>query len=385
MTKYTSNSRNKLSNNHLVFSVLALVVVLFFTFVLVKVIDHRTFFQDQAEETTPVHRLPNYPGIYLMKKGTVSSFFRTYYYWIFQDSKYPCGKQGNFQFVVLQKGNALDKRHLLVRFIGGFAGFYYAGSSGQLNYFPDASFQDLLYADNYTKTIAVRGVDRKIVDTNGWRIMSPSYCSHDLYLGTGQYNATDGFNRWGYLASQDAINYTQKIFSTDKMVMYGTSAGASGAFYQGLNFSNVSGIIMDSFAVDLQPLISACQQGLQPYYAKWPCSCAGETCVKTLAQRIGFNFNKVPYMLINDNKVQVPIYLIYDQNDYLYNSQAALEFNNLTGAINKNNPGGKSVVKAVCINNPALPNQTCNMHSPTLENNSASQDVYRWILSLIPK
>jgi hypothetical protein len=319
-------------------------------------------------------------NIFLVKTGVLSRGLTNFNYWIFENPKYPCGKQGNHQFTVVQKGAQLDSRNLLVRFVGGFAGFYYP-ENGKLNYFPDASFENLLSADTFTKSMAIQGLDRKIIETKGWRIMSPSYCSHDLYLGTGQENKDDGFARWGSLAASEAIDFTKQQFPTNKMVTYGTSAGSSGAFYQGIKHK-AAGIIMDSFAVDLQPFITACQNGIQPYYSKWPCTCNGENCVKTLASRIGMTKNDAPYLLINNGQVKTPIYVVYDKNDYLYNSYAELEFANIRKAITSVNPGGKSVISEVCVDNPQLPGQHCNMHSPTLEDNQPTQDIYNWVLSL---
>ncbi len=337
---------------------------------------------NKTTQTTPSQTVTS-GTIKLIKSGTISQFLRTYSYWIYENTKYPCGKQGNHTFIVIQKGATDDVRHLLVRHTGGFAGFYYPNSSGQLSYFPDSSFEGLLYEDTFTSSIAARGLDRLIINTAGWRIMSPSYCSHDFYLGKGQYNSTDGFTRWGYLADTEAIDFTQNQFPTDKIVTYGTSAGSSGAFYQGIVRSNVVGIVMDSFAVDLESLIQACDQGVQPYYSKWPCTCNGQTCVSSIAKRIGFAQNDQPYMKISNKEVHTPMYLVYNTNDYLYNGHVDLQFSNLQTAINKYNPGGKSKVVPVCVNDPALPAQTCNMHSPTLENNQASQGAYNWILALV--
>ena len=364
----------------LLFQFLTLLLLILATLLVLRF--SKNIFINTNRSQTQLSQFNTSNTIKLIKSGTISQLFRTYYYWIFENTKYPCGKEGNHQFVIFQKDSSNDKRNLLVRYVGGFAGFFYPDSTSKLTYFPDSSFENLLRADTYTGSISVRGLDRLIVDTKGWRIMSPSYCSHDLYLGKGQYNQTDGFARWGYNAVEDAINFTQVKFSTNRIIMYGTSAGSSGAFYHGINRKNVAGIVMDSFVVDLESLIKACEEGIQPYNPKWSCTCNNQICVRVLGERVGFTKNDQPYFKINNKEVNVPLFVIFDKNDYLYNGHVNIEFSNTVQAIHTYNPGGKSVVQEVCVNDPKRSDQTCNMHSPTLENNQAAREVYKWILSL---
>ncbi|MCL4398086.1 hypothetical protein M1403_03640 [Patescibacteria group bacterium] len=310
-----------------------------------------------------------------------SGTIRGYSYWVFNQGDFPCGKQGDHQFMVIQKGAARNNRNLLVRFTGGFAGFFYPNGQGNKNYFPDSGLESLLSADSYFKEPSLAGLDRLVVDTSGWRLVAPSYCSHDFYLGTGQYNSEDGFARWGKSADEQALTFVEKNFPTDKIVTYGTSAGAMGAYIEGISHNNVVGIVMDSFAGDLSSVATACEKGIQPYLSSWPCTCNGQTCVRTLASRIGFNLGDEPYRAVSAGQIKVPLYLIWDQNDYIYNSHTDLQFNPLAQAIKKANPGGKSEAVEICVDNPQT-GQKCGMHSPTLADNPATRQVYDWVLSV---
>ena len=329
-----------------------------------------------SHRTAPPSPVPSEDRITQVDSGTV----RGYSYWVFNQADFPCGKQGDHQFMVLQKGTVRDNRNLLVRFTGGFAGFFYPYGQGSKNYFPDQSFVSLLSADSYFKEPSLSGLDRQVADTSGWRIMAPSYCSHDFYLGTGQYNSEDGFARWGKSADEQALNFVQKNFPTNKIVTYGTSAGAMGAYIEGISRDKVAGIIMDSFAGDLSSVAKACESGIQPYLSSWPCTCAGQTCVRTLSSRIGFTLGDEPYRAITAGQVKTPIYLIWDSNDYIYNGHADLQFSSLAQALRKANPGGKSEAVEVCVNNPQT-GQKCGRHSPTLANNPATRQVYDWVLA----
>ncbi len=325
----------------------------------------------------------NYPNIKLIGEGTIEG----YNYWLYENEKYPCGKSGNYEFLVIQKGAKIDKRHLFVRFHGGAAGFYYNDGS---SYWPEPKFaKQMLYADrerlNLLSAVLGDGLTKLIRENRQWRILAPSYCSHDFYIGKGQSNSVDGFSRWGYFASKDALDFTSSEFSTDKIVTTGTSAGASGAFYHGYQRKNVVGIMMDSFAGGFAAMNDACKSNIHPYYQGWPCVCNEKTCVEVLAERIGFNpGTDEPLLLINQGSVNTPIYLIWNKNDAVFNYENAhLQFDNLQMTIERKNPGGKSVAKEVCVDNPATPKRKCTIHSPTMYDLPETQEVYDWVISLV--
>jgi len=309
-----------------------------------------------------------------------------YNYWLFENTKYPCGKSGNHQFLVLQKGASNDQRHLNVRFKGGAAGFFL---NDGVTYFPSQGLTSILYVDKEVTEMFATALDdglAKLVRARSdWRIMVPSYCSHDFYIGTGQFNQIDNFARWGYPAAKAAIDFTQSKFPTDVIVTSGTSAGASGAFFHGYNRPNVVGIVMDSNADDLLSMRNNCAKGIWPYTKEWACQCDGKICADTLAERIGFKIGtNEPYLMVKKGLVNKPVYLIWNQYDQTWNGQNAhLQFDNLMQALKTYNPGGKSVGKMVCVTNPAT-NKPCFVHSPTKYDTPETTAVFNWMLSLVP-
>lgn len=325
-------------------------------------------------------------NIKLIKEGTKDG----YYYWLYENTKYPCGKSGNHEFLVFQKGGSKDKRNLLVRFHGGAAGFFKSDGS----YVPKEGFKAFLYAKKERgvmfNTALGDGLTKLFREQDDWRVLVPSYCSHDFYIGKGQYSEFDGFSRWGYFAAQEAINFVQEKFLTDKIITYGTSAGASGAFYHGYQRNNVMGIVMDSNSMDLSSMKTNCERGISTCCGKDVdiCECfdLGKSCVEMMAERVGFELGKdEPHLMIERDEINKPIYFIWNTNDRYYKGENAKYYmENLDKNIKLFNPGGKSVAKQVCVTCPNCKNP-CTVHSPTKQNIDETYEVYHWINSLIEK
>ena len=159
-----------------------------------------------------------------------------YYYRVYENANYPCGSQGHHQFMVIDSQVGTDTRkHLFVKFLGGAVGFWYDNGAGGQAYYPNERATGLL-TESYSYNMFFRaalsqefanGVTKRFRDNDGFRTLVPSYCSHDLYHGSGEYSAVDGFSRWGYSAAMAAVDYVQAHFSTDKVITYGGSAGAA--------------------------------------------------------------------------------------------------------------------------------------------------------------
>jgi hypothetical protein len=327
----------------------------------------------------------------LIEEGDTEGF----HYWLYENPRYPCGGgDGNHEFLVLQKGTAKDERNLLVNHPGGAVGFYYNDESGQRVYYPHQNAVGLLLA-RYNRNMMFRvalkdGLAKRFRERDDFRLMVPSYCSHDLYYGTGEYSAVDGFSRWGHLAANEAVDFVEQSFLTNKIITSGGSAGASGSFNTGIAQEKVVGIIMDSFAGDLSGIRDACLDGQYVFGSLHPCFCpagSGILCMEVLASRIGFSLGAdEPYVLVNRGLVETPIFLIWNQSD---GSQYAYRhYQNLHDALETVNPGGNSVAKMVCIDDPDVPgDNTCNLHVPTTyeyENTIPLIDeVYEWALSLL--
>ena len=348
-----------------------------------------------------------------------------YYYRVYENSRYPCGAQGNHQFMVLDNGTDTNsQKHLFAKFLGGGMGFWYYDINGDRVYYPHQNAVGLLNQTlNYNwmfRTSAsqefANGVTKRFRENDNFRILVLSYCSHDLYHGTGQCNEVDGFCRYGYLAPMEAVDYVQQHFNTGKVITYGGSAGASGAFYIGKDQDSVAGIIMDSLSVDLSAIRDACLDGNNVFgtnHSNYPCCCPEPdphdspwcanpyrtTCIEVFAPRIGFAFGwDEPYRFVERGEVNIPIYLVWNNNDASYH--AGLLYWNLHNTIKSVNPAGNSVACRVClpnsnpstlniclndsINNPA---GSCNLHVPSAYDYEYTtwlvDSIYNWALSLI--
>lgn len=319
-----------------------------------------------------------------------------YYYWIFENTKYPCGAQGYHQFMVLDHAaNFTTPKNLFVKFPGGAVGFWYLDEFGQRVYYPNQSATGLLTA-NYFQNMFFRtalseeyagGVTKRFRDNPNYRLLVPSYCSHDFYLGQGEADPIDGFSRWGYLAAMSAVDYVQQHFATGQLITYGGSAGAAGAFYIGKDQDNVAGIIMDSQAVDLSAISDACYDGINVFGNSYPCFCpeGSLSCMEVLEPRIGFTMGvDEPYKIIRTN-FDTPIYYVWNERDA--SIYAHLQFDNLHHALVEYNPGGKSIANKVCITDPRTPpGPICNLHVPSAFDftvtDSLVRTIYTWALSL---
>jgi len=360
-----------------------------------------------------------------------------YYYRIYETS-YPCGTQGNHQFMVIDSSMDQNaKKNLMIDFPGGSVGFYYEDEEDaaipndrEQEYYPGINSSNMLRQTvNYNAFFRMglsneyaNGVTKKIRDDGNFRLIIPSYCSHDLYYGTGQYSEEDSFYRWGYSAVMDSANYVVQNYNTNKIITYGGSAGASGAFVigHGLEQNNysIAGIVMDSMSTDLEAISQSCLNGINVFSnqsgsATSPCCCPEleadglpsyqvengwcaapytTPCMNILAEKIGFNMGTdEPYRLVDQGQVNVPIFYIWNTNDA--GNNAHYLYSNLHTAIRQQNPGGNSIPCRVCLPNtdPNIstcieddeyqPLGTCNVHVPSGSDNFPEliDQVYSWI------
>ncbi len=351
-----------------------------------------------------------------------------YYYRIYENSRYPCGNQGNHQFAVFDKSSETNtQKHLFAKFLGGGVGFWYNDENNNRVYYPHSNAVGLLnqslnynwfFRSGMSQEFA-NGVTKRFRDNNGFRMVVLSYCSHDFYHGRGECNDVDGFCRFGYSAAMEAIDFVQQNFNTNKVITYGGSAGAAN-FFVAKDQDNVAGIIMDSMAADLGAISNACLDGVNVFglnQANYPCCCPEPeadgavpyeppwcpdpyrtTCMEILAQRIGFNFGvDEPYNIIQRGGVSQPIYLVWNNNDA--SRDAGLHYWNLHNTLKSVNPGGNSKACRVCLpnSNPSLnvclddsigqPQGACNLHVPTAYDydytNWLVSDVYNWALNRV--
>ncbi len=322
-----------------------------------------------------------------------------YYYRLYENAEYPCGMSGNHQFMVLDNStDTSSRKHLFAKFLGGAVGFWYLDGDDNRVYYPQEAAVGLLQASlnrNWMFRTSVsqehaNGVTKRFRENNDFRILVPSYCSHDLYYGRGEGEDpgnVDGFERWGYLAGMEAVDYVEQNFNTGKIITYGGSAGAAGSFNIGKDQPTVAGIIMDSQAADLSAISDACYDGKNVFGNAYPCFCpdGGSTCMEVLAPRIGFTLGAdEPYRFVPGG-LDKPIYYVWNERDA--SIHAHLQFENLHAAIEEHNPGGKSIAKMVCIDDPNTPpGPICNLHVPSAfdypDTQSLVEEIYAWALAL---
>jgi hypothetical protein len=359
---------------------------------------------------------PSSGGISLVEEGWTDGLevsgitvLPGYYYRLYENDRYSCGAEGHHQFLVLDHGpDATVERHLFAKFLGGAAGFWYLDAEGQRLYYPQPNAVGLLnealnrnwmFRTSVSQEFA-NGVTRRFRENQDFRILVPSYCSHDFYHGSGQCDEIDGFCRYGYPAANEALDYVEQNFTTGQVIVYGGSAGAAG-FYVGQGRPEVAGIIMDSQALDLSAIAESCRAGHDAFGGAFPCFCpaGGPACMEVLAGRIGFQLSvDEPYRMVERGEVTTPLFLVWNYHDASRN--AHYQYDNLHQAIKKHNPGGSSVACRVCLPHadPAIPDNcieddtyepvgTCNLHVPTAyDNDDTAQlvdDVYRWALARV--
>jgi hypothetical protein len=357
-------------------------------------------------ETSPTSLTSPSPGeISLVEEGWTDSLqiegltlLPGYYYRIYENTRYPCGAQGYHQFMVLDNGtDTSTQKHLFAKFLGGAVGFWYYDSDDVRVYYPHERAVGVL-TESWNRNMMSRttvsqgyanGVTKRFRDNGDFRILVPSYCSHDLHHGRGEYSDVDGFYRYGYLAAMEAVDYVQEHFNINSIITYGGSSGADN-FYIGKDQDNVAGIIMDSQAIDLGAISDACHDGYNVFGASYPCFCpegSPTTCMEILAPRIGFTLGQdEPYHYVERGEVSRPIYLVWNERDA--SIYAHLQYDNLHNAILQYNPGGNSVANKVCITNPeSPPGPICNLHVPSAydypETIPLVEEIYFWALSLI--
>lgn len=114
---------------------------------------------------------------------------------------------------------------------------------------------------------------------NGWRVLAPTMCDHDLHAGEGQpYPDNPNYGEAGdtvdgLLANKAALRWVAENRPTKWVVAHGTSAGAVGVFALAESMHaegvDLNAAIMDAYLVTerLQPLFDA---GLTPQQAKTP-------------------------------------------------------------------------------------------------------------------
>lgn len=172
-----------------------------------------------------------------------------------------CGKPGNFTFTVLEPlGDASGEAPLWVYLHGGGVGYY--NDETPPRYVGDESKNDEETLDDLLRATGLQTgrdtlISRRL--NEGWRILIPSMCDHDLHAGEGttypnnpNYGAA-GETVDGLSANEAALTWVTTNRPTTWVVIHGTSAGSVGAFAlsyalheQGID---INAAIMDAYLI----------------------------------------------------------------------------------------------------------------------------------------
>lgn len=158
---------------------------------------------------------------------------------LYQNEGRRCGRRGQFSFLVIER-EANEEAPLWVFLHGGGVGYY-----DDAGYHPpdEESYNDAedlaslqrevqhVVGEDWSKDTAMA---RAI--SQGWRVLVPSLCDHDMYLGIGQdYPGNPGEQVEGLLATEEALRFVEEGSATvparptSRVVLMGMSAGAVGA------------------------------------------------------------------------------------------------------------------------------------------------------------
>jgi hypothetical protein len=191
----------------------------------------------------------------------------------YRNNAYPCSISGYQTFVVGRKVGSVDTeaRPLWVFMHGGGAGYFDANG----NPVPGVGQKTEEGFDSLRARLTNGGLSKNIrSDAAGFRMVSVSMCSHDVYAGM---NTTDPNNpnttpdgkprpTTGLISTKAAIQYAQASYPTTKTFLAGGSAGSVGTFnvawsmqLQGIA---PAGIVADASVINVESRQAAFQQGV---------------------------------------------------------------------------------------------------------------------------
>lgn len=190
----------------------------------------------------------------------------------YSNPTYRCGRTGHFSLLVVEPSgvDATTPAPLWVMLHGGGTGYY--AESGK--YHKAEAMNDEEDIESLLDTLAnkIQNNQGKAKDTvvsrrldEGWRVMLPSMCDHDLYAGMGTPYPNnpnwgeEGDTVDGLLATMAAVDFTVRGNDesagrpTGPVVLHGQSAGAVGAYAVAYALeeggTRVNGAVMDAYLI----------------------------------------------------------------------------------------------------------------------------------------
>lgn len=223
---------------------------------------------------------PATTGIVLADQQTVDLGDGSWEVELYRNEAFQCGRKGTFTFAVFEpRGDDGGAAPLWVFLHGGGAGYY--TDAAPPRYVGNEANND---EESLAKLVrrAVSGGQDTIINRRlreGWRVLVPSMCDHDLHAGEGTVypnnpnHGREGDTVDGLLANEAALMWVADNRPTTWVVVHGTSAGSVGAF--ALTYAlhergiDVNAAILDAYIVTprLVPYFAA---GLTPPVRKYP-------------------------------------------------------------------------------------------------------------------
>ncbi len=190
----------------------------------------------------------------------------------YSNPAYRCGRTGRFSLMIVEPSSlqSTEKAPLWVMLHGGGTGYYAEGG----NYHKAESMNDEEDIESLLDTLTNKvqnnqGNSKDTVVTRrlneGWRVMLPSMCDHDLYAGTGTPYpnnpnwGAEGDTVDGLIATMAAIDFTARGnggspgHPTGPVILHGQSAGAVGTYAVSYAFrqagTRINGGVMDAYLI----------------------------------------------------------------------------------------------------------------------------------------
>lgn len=379
------------------------------------------FRSSQVSANTPTLTSDTPNIITKIKSGTLLVQKTTYVWKLYKHTSHTCTKSGYQTFLTAYpKGDTLTAQApLLLRVHGGSAGYYdstgsYHGNTVHITQENDASLL------TYLKMIGLTQKIRQSIPKTRFVIFS--MCDHDYHSGNSTVadpNNPNGLDENGNVRTADgftanarAVLHTLTKFPTSKIIVYGTSAGAYGAFNLAswLQHNPVSSVpialIMDSGVSDWNAW-----DILKNYSSTSGIFCGPEQSI--IRQRLGYYGQteaSAPTLLtsgINAGWWRAPIYLIWSQKDLYGCGQEIVSYTDTSGnlvekrgtdilygpikdVITTLTPGGNSKTHTICVDKST--SGDCAKHIPTqynqlntLDGSDYNNTILNWIISTIGK
>ena len=207
-------------------------------------------------------------GIALVSQAPITVSGVTLNTAFYRNTRYRCGKQGHFTFLVVELASVTgQKKPLWVLMHGGGVGYYEKGGKyvgGEAANLEEGATELRGVLEQHVgptgtkKTIATGRLKA------GYRFLMPSMCDHDLYGGMGNVypnnpNGTPPDTVDGLRATMAAIDFTArgsgalKGYPTSQIFLHGTSAGSAGAYIVAHAFERggvrLNGALLDAYLV----------------------------------------------------------------------------------------------------------------------------------------